>query len=130
MVKNITVTKMVHPSGRCMKLLIVIGINLQLVLQHMGHIIPLQTKLQTTHTEQVLQVHVQMLAKEEQNTVQVEQVHVVQYQADTIQQDVMDQEITVLAKHNAQQELIVLVEYHIIVVVENGVMLVQHHVQI
>ena len=74
------------------------------------------------------EVHVQMLAKEEQNIVEQEQVHVVQYQADTIQQDVMALVISVQDNLNVQEVTTVQAEYHMPVVQENGVMPVQAHV--
>ena len=78
--------------------------------------------------EQVHQVHVQILVKVEQNIVQVEQVHVVQYQVDTTQLDAMDLEINVRDKQNVQQVTIVQTESHMAVEQENGVMQEQHHV--
>ena len=55
-------------------------------------------------TEQVQEVHVQQSAKEEENTVQLEQAHVAQHQQDTNQQDVTVQITDVLVKVRVAEE--------------------------
>ena len=69
-----------------------------------------------------------MPVKEELSIVEPEQVHVVQYQMDTIQQDAMDQEINVQDKLNVQVVTTVQAEFHMPVEQENGVRMEQHHV--
>ena len=61
--------------------------------------------------EQLEQQHVQMPVKEERNIVQQELQVVVQYQLDTIQQDVIVQEINVLVNHNVLNQLVRLLEH-------------------
>ena len=79
--------------------------------------------------EQVLQQHVQTHVQEEQNIVLQENQHAAMYQVDTIQLDVIHQEIIVQDKVNVPQEIIVQVVYHLHAVQENIVLRDQQVVQ-
>ena len=80
--------------------------------------------------EQVLQQHVQTHVQEEQNIVLQENQHVAMYQVDTIQLDVIHQEIIVQDKVNVPQEIIVQEVYQLHAVQENIVLQDQQVVQI
>ena len=73
--------------------------------------------------EQVLQQHVQTHVQEEQNIVLQENQHAAMYQVDTIQLDVIHQEIIVEDKVNVQPEHIVQVEFLQIVQEEQNIVL-------
>ena len=79
--------------------------------------------------EQVLQQHVQTHVQEEQNIVLQENQHVAMYQVDTIQLDVIHQEIIVQDKVNVQQAHLVIMELQPYVVQENIVLPDQQVVQ-
>ena len=84
--------------------------------------------------DQVQQVLVQTLVKEEQSIVPQEHLLVVLYQTDTIQQDVIVQIINVQDKASVEKEITVQAEYQMLVEQENIMIwkdnLLQQHVRI